>query len=269
MEKMKTSMWQYAPNNSPLPLPKTPFVCNDTDLFPLDFSLEGSDEISFDSLKQSLALSEVDNTTLEQFLIANSAPLLSERMPILLLGELANPFQLARLRLGSVPVINVRLQNLCRTYSDGLDSRMIRPGIHHVTLARTKGWWETTHLAFVTLPQAKQMIEWLNNRRHGNWRPVKPNEGNLRVENNSTLSPPPFESLEWDGKTEICIADEPAPNGPAIDITQVMVPIYTKNGCYDSRGKLIRCVHVGQIEFHANFFRRVSSKRCQDILEIV
>ena len=268
MDKMKPSMWQYTPNNSPLPLPNEPFICGDSELYPLEFSTDSAADITFKELDKLLARAEVDGKMLEEFLISRAAPSLADRLPILLLGELANPFQLSRLKLGYVPVINVRLQNLCRTYADSLDSRMIRPGIHHVTLARSEGWWELTHLAFATLPQVKKMIEWLNNRQHGDWRPVKPNEGMLVIENNRVLSPPPFESLNWDGNLETCIADEPPINGPRLDITQVMVPIHTKHGCYDNRGRLIRCVHVGQREFHANYFRRGSSKRWQDILRI-
>ena len=45
-----------------------------------------------------------------------------------------------------MPIFIARLENLCRTYSDGLDSRMIQPGIHHITLARSEGWWEKTHI---------------------------------------------------------------------------------------------------------------------------
>ena len=269
MDKMKTSMWQYAPNNSPLPLPKMPFVCCNFDLLPLQFSLDMTEEITLKQLQDSVESAMLDNTTLGEFLRSNSAPSMNERMPILLLGELANPFQLSRLKLGIIPVVNVRLQGLCRTYADGLDARMIRPGVHHITLARTSGWWETTHLGFATLPQMKKMIEWLNNGRHGDWRPVKPGEGEIRIENESQLQPPAPESLTWDGKNEACTEQEPEPTGPSFDISKVMVPIHTKQGCYDSRGKLIRCVHVGQREFHGNYFRRGSSKRWQDILTII
>lgn len=269
MEKMRTTMWQYAPNNSPLPLPQQPFICTDSNLYPLKFNYDTTKQITHDVLKQSLASAEADGVSLAEFLQSKSAPSMSERIPILLLGELANPFQLSRLKLGIIPIINVRLQGLCRTYADGLDSRMISPGIHHITVARTAGWWEKTHLAFATLQQIKKMIQWLNNGRHGEWRPVKPNEGEIRVENEPVLAPPAVDSLSWDGKTETCIGEEPEANGPAFDITQVMVPIYTKLGCYDSRGKIVRCAHVGQREFHSDYFRRGSSKRWQDILHIV
>ena len=269
MEKMNATFWQYTPQNSPHPLPNSPFVCTNSEILPLEFNLDSTNEIQIDELKNSVSKAKLEETNLEQFLAANSAPSMNDRMPILLLGELANPFQLSRLKLGVIPVIKVRINGLCRTYADGLDSRMIRPGIHHITLARTAGWWEATHLAFATLPQMKQMVDWLNNGRRGEWRPVKPKEGSIRVENDLQLRHPTIESISWDGNIETCIEEEPDANGPSFDITQVMVPVHTKYGCYDSRGKMIRCIHVGQRDFHANLFRRGSSMRWQDILDVV
>ena len=269
MEEMKSSHWQYTPNNSPQPLPKSPFVCTNTDLLPFEFKLTDGEEIQIDQLKQEVLQAKLNGTALDEFLAANSAPSLGDRMPILLLGELANPFQLSRLKLGIIPVICVRINGLCRTYADSLDSRMVRPGVHHVTLARTPGWWELTHLAFATLPQMKAMVTWLNNGKRGDWRGVKANEGSIRVENQPQLRHPSVESITWDGKAETCTDEEPEANGPSFDISKVMIPIHTNYGCYDSRGKIIRCIHVGQREFHANYFRRGSSKRWQDILDIV
>ncbi len=269
MEEMKSSHWQYTPNNSPQPLPKSPFVCTNTDLLPFEFKLTDGEEIQIDQLKQEVSQAKLNGTVLDEFLAANSAPSLGDRMPILLLGELANPFQLSRLKLGIIPVICVRINGLCRTYADSLDSRMVRPGVHHVTLARTPGWWELTHLAFATLPQMKAMVTWLNNGKRGDWRGVKAKEGSIRVENQPQLRHPSVESITWDGKAETCTDEEPEANGPSFDISKVMIPIHTNYGCYDSRGKIIRCIHVGQREFHANYFRRGSSKRWQDILDIV
>ena len=269
MEEMKSSHWQYSPNNSPHPLPKSPFVCTNTDFLPLDFNSGPDEEIQIEDLKRNVAQASVGGSTLEEFLSSNSAPSIADRMPILLLGELANPFQLSRLKLGIIPVICVRINGLCRTYADSLDSRMVNPGVHHVTLARTLGWWEVTHLAFATLPQMKAMVTWLNNGKRGSWRGVKANEGSIRIENQPQLRKPSVQSITWDGKTETCTDEEPEANGPSFDISQVMIPIHTNYGCYDSRGKLIRCIHVGQREFHTNYFRLGSSKRWQDILDIV
>ena len=57
----------------------------------------------------------------------------------MLLGELANPYRLAALRCEVAPILRVRLSDLCRTWTDGQDARHIQPGLHHVTLARSRG----------------------------------------------------------------------------------------------------------------------------------
>ena len=142
MEKMNATFWQYTPQNSPHPLPNSPFVCTNSEILPLEFNLDSTNEIQIDELKKSVSKAKLEEINLGQFLAANSALSMNDRMPILLLGELANPFQLSRLKLGVIPVIKVRINGLCRTYADGLDSRMIRPRIHHITLARTAGWWK-------------------------------------------------------------------------------------------------------------------------------
>ena len=59
---------------------------------------------------------------------------MAERRPILLLGELANPRRLTDIHAGPLPIINVRIDDFCRTWTDTLDSRMMNPGVHHVTL---------------------------------------------------------------------------------------------------------------------------------------
>ena len=44
----------------------------------------------------------------------------------------------------------------------------------------------------------EQMVDWLNNGRRGEWRPVKPKEGSIRVENDLQLRQPTIESISWD-----------------------------------------------------------------------
>ena len=104
-----------------------------------------------------------EELTIDQILTQAGSESLEHRKPFLMLGELANPFQLNRLNIGPMPIFIVRLENLCRTYCDGIDSRMIQPGIHHVTLARSEGWWETAHLGMATTEQMKKMVSWLSN----------------------------------------------------------------------------------------------------------
>ena len=153
MEKINASMWQYAPNNSPHPLPKTSFIVSNQEFHTLDLPPMAEHESSIEGIKEAIANAMVGQEKVSQHLSNHTAPAMADRRPLLLLGELANPFQLARLGLGIIPVVTVRIRDLCRTYADSLDSRMIQPGVHHITMARSKGWWEKTHLGFVTVQQ--------------------------------------------------------------------------------------------------------------------
>ena len=60
----------------------------------------------------------------------------------------------------------------------------------------------------------------------------------------------------------------PKIKGPELELADIFVPIHTNYGCYDSRGKIIRCAHVGQRKFHEDFFRKGSSKKWDNILKI-
>ena len=268
MEKMKSSMWHYTPANSPQPLPKSSFLINKTELIPMELPSVEDNEATIEKVKQICAQSIVDGQTLSQYLAMISTPDISHRKPILLLGELANPFQLSRMNIGVLPVVTVRIEDLCRTYTDSLDARMIQPGIHHITLARSQGWWELTHMALATIDQIKKMIDWLSNGRKGDWKPVKPSEGDIMLECDSNLQSPSPTSMQWDGKVETCTDNPPTPTGPKFSISEVIVPVHTRLGCYDNRGKIIRCNHVSQRDFHTNYFRRGSSMKWQDILQI-
>ena len=68
MEKMRASHWQYTPNNSPQPLPKSPFVSTDIDLLPLEFNLTDGGEIQIDELKQKISQASVGDSTLGELL---------------------------------------------------------------------------------------------------------------------------------------------------------------------------------------------------------
>jgi hypothetical protein len=80
--------------------------------------------------------------------------------------------------------------------------------------------------------------------------------------------PPTTENMIWDGHFESVEIEAPEFNGSEIDLKQVIVPIHANYGCYDNRGRLARCVHIGQREFHDTMFRRGSSKKWSDILDI-
>ena len=264
-------LWPYSPANSPLPLPESPILVTNSKIYYLKNDQSASDNeaiLDLTQIQHYCGKYSSEGVNVEQLLEQNSAPLMSDRKPFLLLGELANPFQLNRLNIGAMPVFLVRLEGLCRTYADALDSRMIQPGVHQITIARSPGWWEKSHIAMATIDQMKAMVNWLSNGQKGAWRPVKPAEGKVRFESNPTLIPPELESMDWDGISEIVTQDMPEANGPSIDLKEIMIPIHTKWGCYDSRERIIRCVHVGQREFHTDYFRRGSSKKWQDVLEI-
>ena len=271
MQPETPNLWPYAPANSPLPLPGGSIVVTNKRIHYLQTGEQNTsvdNVLSVEEIQKYCSSFTNGELTIDQILNQENAENMDARKPFLLLGELANPFQLNRLNLGPMPIFTVRIENLCRTYCDGIDSRMIQPGIHHVTLARSDGWWEKAHLGMATIEQMKKMVFWLCNGRRGDWKPVKLAEGGIRFENDTNLEPPSFDSLSWDGVKETTTIESPPPTGPSLEISQVMVPVHTKWGCYDSRGKIIRCAHVKQRDFHTNYFRRGSSKKWQDILKI-
>ncbi len=268
MEGNSPRLWPYTPSNSPVALPHgSVFFCS-SEVIPLQ-SPSQSDEgvLAGQTLQSYCGDFSSESKTVEGLLAEHGGASMQERRPFLLLGELANPYRLQDIGVGPLPIYTVRLSGLCRTYADSLDNREITPGVHHITLARTHGWWEKTHLAMATIEQMKQMVVWLDQGRKGRWKPVKPAEGLLHFESGALL-PPTTEDIVWDGHVESVQAEEPNFSGPQIDLKQVMVPVHAQYGCYDNRGRLARCAHIGQRDFHENMFRRGSSKKWADILDI-
>ena len=51
--------------------------------------------------------------------------------------SLANPYRLADINAPTMPIIPVRIENICRTWADNLDARDVNPGVHHVTIVRS------------------------------------------------------------------------------------------------------------------------------------
>ena len=268
MEHSSPRLWTYTPSNSPVALPKEPLFFNSRELVSLRFP-EKSHEVVLngESLHAYCSSFESEQGTVDELLAEHGGAPMTQRRPFLLLGEMANPYRLQDIDLGPMPIYTVRLTNLCRTYADALDNREVVPGVHHITLARTEGWWEKTHMAMATVDQMKRMVTWLDQGRKGTWKPVRPAEGLLHFETQSLSAPMP-EDILWDGHKEIVEMPSPDTTGPQIDLKTVMVPIHTKYGCYDNRGRLSRCAHIAQRDFHENFFRRGSSKKWNDILDI-
>ena len=261
--------WPYSANNSPLALPEHPVLFTSNEVMLLDgFHGEAGDEVlQGPTLKAYLKRFGTTTKSLDELLSEASAPLVEERRHILLQGELANPYRLQDIGIGPLPLLTVRLEGICRTWADGLDPRDAYPGVHHVTLARTPGWWERSHIGLATKDQLKQIRDWLDNGVRSTWRPVKLGEGGVRFEH-APLDPPSVDEVEWDGTTERVVSSSPPPSGPQISLDDLLVVVHTRQGCYNHRGRIARCVHMHQRPFHETLFRKGSSHRWDEIITL-
>jgi hypothetical protein len=270
MDGTSPRLWPYSVNNSPLPLPQRPVLFTPRAVIELDPPDEAWDEAVCLDVNGLLAYADgyhANGIALSALLAQAGAEPLEGRRPILLQGELANPYRLQEMGMSAMPLLPVRLEDLCRTWADGLDARDAYPGIHHVTLARTPGWWEMAIIGLATSDQLKAIRAWLDDGKPHVWRPVKLAEGGLRLER-AELQPPESNDVEWDGQTERVTRASPVPTGPRLDLDGVLVVVHTRLGCYNHRGRLARCVHVQQRPFHENLFRKGSSHRWDDVLSV-
>lgn len=270
MEDISPRLWPYSPNNSPAPLPPRSFLFTSAKVLVLSAPCDHvTDEpLNIDGLRRIADEYQHSTGALSALLQAADAPGLDARKPVLLLGELANPYRLRDINIGVLPVLRVRLEGVCTTWSDGLDARDMQPGVHHVTLARTPGWWETVHLGLATVEQLKRIRTWIENGVPGSWRPVRLDEGSLRLEGDAPLDPPQVDDVAWDGTVERVERPTPSPSGPSIDLSAVMALVHTRQGCYNNRGRLARCAHLQQRAFHEGLFRRGSSHRWDAVLKV-
>lgn len=258
-------LWPNPPGNSPLPLPAGPMFFSGRELSELTFpQMPTQDKIDIAGLKEY-----VGGFTLENGQKVSQVIDLEKRRPLLITGELANPYRLCDIMAPDMPIIPVRLEGLCRTWADNLDARDIQPGIHHVTLARSPGWWERSFLTLLELPDMKKLVAWLDGANANTWLPKRLAEGVIRLESDMELMTPNLDDITWDGIDEKVTVEIPAPNGPELDLSTIMVPINTRTGCYNSRGRVIRCVHYPQTEFHEKLFRRGSSFKWDQILDFL
>jgi hypothetical protein len=113
----------------------------------------------------------------------------------------------------------------------------------------------------------KALVKWLDGTIPGAWRPIRSAEGVIRLENDAQIGYPSAGQMSWDGIEERVEVEMPAANGPALDLSTIIIPIHTKYGCYDSRGKIIRCAHMPQRTFHDEMFRRGSSKKWNTLIK--
>lgn len=270
MERMRSRLWPYSPASSPVALPEDDLWYTAQEVAPLTHD-EPSDPnvaLDLDGLRSWVSgLHDDQGSDVAGLLKQAGAVPMEQRRPFLLLGELANPFRLASLAAEAMPILRVRLEGLCRTWTDSQDARHIQPGLHHVTMARTPGWWEVAHLGMVSPQEMKRLTMWLAQDRQGDWRGVRPAEGGLRLEH-GRLEPPTVEDVVWDGQVERVERPPPAPTGATLDLSSVMVPVHARRGCYDHRGRLARCVHLPQRAFHEGVYRRGSARDWHDVLDV-
>jgi hypothetical protein len=270
MEGISPRLWPYAANNSPLPLPSQAVLFTPSSVVNLNFGGERTPDA--EPLNSSAVIDyargyEANGRLLDDVLMSCGAEPLEHRRPILLQGELANPYRLQEMGMTAMPLLPVRLEDLCRTWADGLDPRDDYPGIHHVTLARTPGWWEASVLGLATKEQLKRIRTWLDNGVPHVWRPVKLAEGAVRFEH-EILDAPAQGDVEWDGTTERVSKAAPPPTGPRLLLDDLLVVVHTRQGCYNHRGRLARCVHMQQRAFHDQLFRKGSSHRWNEVLSV-
>lgn len=271
MKDISPRLWTYTPANSPIPLPDRPLLFTSASVISLtSFSSTSSPDalLNREEIQNYVSGFGSESTSLEELLAAHDAPSLSDRKPVLLIGELANPYRLQDMNMGTLPLLPVRLEGLCRTWADALDPRESYPGVHHVTLARTPGWWELAYIGMASQEQLMRIKQWLENGVRGSWRPVKLAEGNVRFEHDMTLQAPHEGDVEWDGTSEYVKLQTPDATGPSLDLNDVMVLVHARQGCYNHRGRLARCAHMNQRSFHENLFRKGSSHRWDEILTL-
>ena len=258
-------LWANPPGNSPLPLPNGPVWFTANELVELSFpKMPEKGEVSLDDLRDYVGRFRLENEkTLSEVVDLN------KRRPLLVAGELANPYRLCDIAAPDMPLIPVRLENICRTWADNLDSRDVSPGIHHVTIAKSPGWWERSFITLLELPDMKKLVSWLDGQRPGTWAPKRLADGVIRLENDMDLMPPSIDDVSWDGVQENIAIGIPDSNGPKLDLTSIMIPINTRQGCYNSRGRIVRCAHYPQTEFHETLFRRGSSFKWNQVLDCI
>lgn len=262
-------LWTFSSSNSPQLLPSQSMLFTQRRLYALDCpNSSSSDTISSHDELISFANGYTHQSiSLGDMLEKENTENIDQRYPILLNGECANPYRLQDINIGPLPLLVVRLEDVCRTWADSLDAREVRPGVHHVTIASSKGWWEPSILGLATKPQMKKLLGWLNEGNRDSWKPLKLAEGVVRFEQSPLPSSPSDSMIEWDGQTERLSHTMPEPSGPSISTELIFVPIHVRLGTYNNRGRIVRCVHKNQREFHEKLFRRGSSFKWNEVLK--
>lgn len=266
--------WPWSAASSPEPFPEHAWMQTLSAIHPLiwaDLNTE-LDLFTHEQLVEWLnnceMITEDGNISIQKWLEENNKAPINERIPFILCGELGNPHRLVDLGISGMPIVPIRMDGICRVWTDVIDGREVSPGIHHVTLARTKGWWECTWLGFASKDDARKMTEWLNDGFGTNWRWSTLAEGKVSIHMGEKLYPPSENMISWDGSTECVEGEIPETTGPEIELSALKAILFTRQGCYDNRGRLARCAHIKQRQFHDSMFRRGSSKQWNEIIDI-
>ena len=262
MAGISPRLWQLTPKTSPRQFPSGPVLFTSSEVLELSMpKMPENDSINLDELRQFVGAHTLPNGDKISDLLD-----LSKYRPLLVAGELANPYRLADIMAPTMPLIPVRIENICRTWADSLDAREVQPGVHHVTIIRSPGWWESTFIALLEPAEMKRIVQWLDAGVQNTWSPKRLAEGIIRLESDLSIQSQNLNELEWDGVSENVSIEIPPANGPALDLNSLIVPIHTRMGCYNSRGRVARCSHYSQDDFHKNLFRRGSSFKWSDLL---
>ena len=258
-------LWPNPPGNSPLPLPPGSMFFTSREISKISApQMPEGESLDLAGLRDFIGSHSFEDGTTVSDVID-----LEKRKPLLIAGELANPYRLCDIMAPKMPIIPVRIEDICRTWSDNLDDRDVKPGIHHVTIVRSPGWWERTFITLLEPADMKRIVQWLDGPRPNTWAPKRLAEGVIRLEDDLELLPPAFDQISWEGIAERVEVDIPKANGPALDLSTIMVPINTRTGCYNSRGRVNRCYHYPQTEFHDKMFRRGSSFKWSEMLNFL
>ena len=119
-------LWPYEPLNSPIPLPQQPVIFTEDELFWIEAEAIEAESMSVDELRNTVSeWKSASGDSIDSILSTLGAPSMQERRLILLIGELANPSRLYDIGAGPMPIINVRIDDVCRTWNDTLDLSLI------------------------------------------------------------------------------------------------------------------------------------------------
>ena len=103
MDEVSPRLWLYNPNTSPLPLTDSSYFYSDSKIQNMNVQIWENGPQSLDDLRHKISQFIVGEKSVDSMLEEKNELGMKHRFPILLLGELANPWALSNLRIGSMP----------------------------------------------------------------------------------------------------------------------------------------------------------------------